>query len=168
MNKKQKNNLIILVFVFVFLLLIRKSKNEEPNMTEEDLVKSINEPKEIAVKKEPYLYEWLAEGSRGESVKRLQQRLNLIYNDLLKYRNNKAKWDLTNIYEKRDIGNVIYKLYDGKNLFPLKVDGIFGRKTLWAVYEVQRISEREWNVGTNLYLTRKDHWLWLDYLSKMA
>jgi peptidoglycan hydrolase-like protein with peptidoglycan-binding domain len=168
MNKKQKNNLIIAVFVLAFLLLIRKSKNEEQETSFDELTKQVNEPKEIAIKKEPYLYDWLQLGSKGEVVKRLQMRLNYIYNDISKFKNNYSKFSLASTQEKRDILRVNDRTYNGKKLFPLKVDGIFGKRTKWAVYEVADVSTRDAQIGTNLYLTRRDHWLWLDYLNKIG
>lgn len=159
MNKKQKNNLIIAVFVLAFLLLIRSSQNEETNLSDVDLVKSINEPKEVAIKKEPYLYDWLKFGSRGEAVKRVQMRLNYIVDLAKKYK------------------NCDYIRYHGwlssvavGDFKPLKVDGIFGNKTAIFVFMLNRyVAELTTDLGdgkapkqmqeTSLYSTRKNYYI---------
>jgi hypothetical protein len=159
MNKNQKNNFIIAAFVLALLLLIRKSQNEETNLTDEQLEKSLIEPKQEALKKEPYLYDWLKFGSRGEAVKRVQMRLNYIVDLAKKYKNCE--------YVKY---HAFFSSLVSGQMKPLKIDGIYGNKTEDFVWSLNRyVAELTTEFGegklpevffqTSLYSTRKNYYI---------
>ena len=76
MKTKDKNILMILVFVAFYLFQVLKKSGGDDELNDDDLIKQPDE------KKEPYLNTKLKKGDTGIAVKKLQQRLNYIKQDI--------------------------------------------------------------------------------------
>lgn len=120
---KSDNTMIVLVVVFVILLLWKLFKSS-PEVSEEKLnvEEKQKETPEQKQKTEPYVYEWKQKGDKGEAVKKIQKRAQLIgkiIQDNFGIKHGNASQWFQDIHDS----------FDNEDYKTLKIDGIFGIKT---------------------------------------